>query len=140
MFNSLPIMLFVLRLVAAPRGQGYRITLCELWEACQAAGVALPQTEPPAASTACEAREKFDDGALRRRRREILAHSPDGPPWKGHRILAVDGSKTTLPRELAPCGYRITTTAKEQVAQASRRLTAAPAGKTQASEKTPEAQ
>ena len=33
-----------------------------------------------------------------------------------------------------------TTTAKEQVAQASRRLTAAPARKTQASKKTPEAQ
>ena len=29
-FDSLLIMLFVLRLVAAPRGQGYRTTLCEL--------------------------------------------------------------------------------------------------------------
>ncbi len=106
-FNSLLIMLFVLRLVVAPRGQGYRATLCELWEQCAAAGVELPQDEPPAASTACEAREKLDERAFRTLHREILAHSPEGRLWKDHRVLAVDGSKITLPRELEPCGYRI---------------------------------
>lgn len=106
-FDSLLIMLFVLRLVVAPRGQGYRATLCELWEQCAAAGVALPQDEPPAASTACEAREKLDEAAFRRLHREILAAAPEGPLWKGHRILAVDGSKITLPRELAQRGYRV---------------------------------
>ena len=107
MFNSLLIMLFVLRLVVAPRGQGYRATLCELWEPCAAAGVELPQDEPPAASTACEAREKLDESAFRALHREILANSPDGRLWKDHRVLAVDGSKITLPRELAQRGYRI---------------------------------
>ena len=106
-FDSLLIMLFVFRLVAAPRGQGYRTTLCELWEQCQAAGVALPQEEPPAASTACEARDKLDEAAFKRLHREILAGAPEGRPWKGHRILAVDGSKITLPRDLASHGYRV---------------------------------
>ena len=106
-FNSLLIMLFVLRLVVAPRGQGYRATLCELWEQCAAAGVELPQDEPPAASTACDAREKLDERAFKALHREILANSPDGPLWKDHRVLAVDGSKLTLPRELAQLGYRI---------------------------------
>ena len=83
MFDSLLIMLFVFRLVAAPRAQGYRATLCELWEQCAAAGIELPQDEPPAASTACEAREKLDEAAFRRVHRDILAHSPDGALWTG---------------------------------------------------------
>ena len=101
-FNSLLIMLFVLRLVVAPRRQGYRATLCELWEQCAAAGVKLPQDEPPAASTACEAREKLDESAFRALHREILANSPDGRLWKDHRVLAVDGSKIQMsgPRAL----------------------------------------
>ena len=106
-FNSLLIMLFVRCLVVAPRGQGYRARLCELWEQCAAAGVELPQDEPPTASTACEAREKLDERTFKALHREILANSPDGPLWKGHRVLAVDGSKLTLPRELAQFGYRI---------------------------------
>ncbi len=106
-FDSLLIMLFVLRLVAAPRGQGYRTTLCALWEQCTAAGVALPQDEPPAASTACVAREKLDEAAFRCLHAAILATGPDCPSWKGRRILAVDGSKITLPRELADHGFRV---------------------------------
>ena len=106
-FNSLLIMLFVLRLVVAPRGQGYRATLCELWKQCAAAGVELPQDEPPAASTACDAREKLDERAFKALHREILANNSDGRLWKDHRVLAVDGSKLTLPRELAQRGYRI---------------------------------
>ena len=100
-------MLFVLRLVAAPRGQGYRATLRELWEQCAAAGVELHQDGPPAASTAGEAREKLDERAFRALRREILANSRDGRLWRGHRVLAFDGSRISLPRELASRGYFI---------------------------------
>jgi len=106
-FDSLLIMPVVIRLVAAPRGQGYRATLCELRERCAAAGVALRRDEPPAASTACAARGKLDEGAFRRLHAEILARSPECPSWKGRRILAVDGSKITLPRELADQGYSV---------------------------------
>ena len=106
-FSTLLIMLFVFRLVVAPRRQGYRATLCELWEQCQQSDIALPQDEPPAASSVSEAREKLDEAAFKTLHREILAHSPDDPLWKGNRIFAVDGSKITLPRELLHAGYRI---------------------------------
>ena len=53
------------------------------------------------------ARGKLDEGAFRRLHAEILARSPECPSWKGRRILAVDGSKITLPRELADHGYRV---------------------------------
>ncbi len=106
-FNSLLIMLFVFRLTAASGSQGYRTTLCGLWEECAAAGVNLPQDEPPAASTACEAREKLDEAAFRRLHREVLARSLDCPLWKGHRVMATDGWRITLPRELADHGFRV---------------------------------
>ena len=53
------------------------------------------------------AREKLDEAAFRRLHREILAAGPECPSWKGRRILAVDGSKIALPRELAAHGYRV---------------------------------
>ena len=106
-FDSLPVMPVVLRPVAAPRGQGYRTTLCGPWEQCAAAGVDLPQDEPPAASTACAARDRPGEGAFRRLHRGILANTPEATPWKGRRIPAVDGSRPTLPREPAARGYRV---------------------------------
>ena len=106
-FGSLLIMLFVLRLAVTPGGHGYRTVLCALWEECARAGVDLPQDEPPAASTACTAREKLDEAAFKRLHREVLARIPKPTLWKGHRVLAIDGSKITLPRNLANHGYRV---------------------------------
>ncbi len=106
-FHRLRILRFVLRLVAAPRGPGYGTPLSELWEPCEAAGLELPQAEPPAASTAGAAREKLDEAAFQRLHAEVLAHGPEGTLGKGHRTLAVDGSKITLPRELAQYGDRV---------------------------------
>ena len=116
-FNSLLIMLFVFRLVLAPRRQSYRITLCELWEYCRDAGIALPQEHPPAASSISEARAKLDPDVFRTVHREVLAHMDTDPLWKGHRIFAVDGSRFTLPRELTRDGYR-TANADTQYPQA----------------------
>ncbi len=106
-FDSLPVMPVVIRPVAAPRGQGYRTTLCGPWEQCAAAGVAPPQAEPPAASTACAARDRPAGAAFRRPRAGILASAPDPTPWKGRRILAVDGWRIALPREPADQGFRV---------------------------------
>ena len=105
--DSLPVMPVVLRPVAAPRGQGYRTTLCGPWARCAAAGVAPPQAEPPAASTACAARDRPAGAAFRRPRAGILASAPDPTPWKGRRVLAVDGWRTALPREAAARGFRV---------------------------------
>ena len=104
--DSLLIILFVFRLVVAGRSQGYRATLCELWDQCRRTGIPLPQEEPPAASSICEARDKLDEAAFKRLHREVLACAPAGTPWKGRRIFAVDGSKINLPRPLADLGYR----------------------------------
>jgi len=52
-------------------------------------------------------RGKLDEAAFRRPHRGILANTPEASPWKGRRILAVDGSKIALPRELADHGYRV---------------------------------
>ena len=76
--GSLPVMPFVFRLTVTPGGQGYRTTLCGLWEECAAAGVDLPQDGPPAASTACEARGKLDGAAFRRLHREVWCET--APP------------------------------------------------------------
>ncbi len=95
------------RSAASDRRFGRRWEALVAAAAAVAAGVELPQDEPPAASTACEAREKLDEAAFRRLHREILAHRPDDTLWKGHRVFAVDGSKITLPRELLHAGYRL---------------------------------
>jgi len=97
----------VIRPVAAPRGQGYRTTLCGLRARCAAAGVDLPQAEPPAASTACAARDRLDEAAFRCLHAGILANTPEATPWKGRRILAVDGLRIALPGEPAARGYRV---------------------------------
>ncbi|MCY4242814.1 MAG: DUF4338 domain-containing protein [Rhodobacter sp.] len=52
-------------------------------------------------------RGKPAGGAFRRLHRGILANTPEATPWKGRGILAVDGSKIALPRELAARGYRV---------------------------------
>ena len=53
------------------------------------------------------ARGKPAGGAFRRLHAGILASAPEATPWKGRGILAVDGSKVTLPRELADQGYSV---------------------------------
>ena len=49
--DTLLVMLFVFRLVFAPRRQGYATTLAELWAQCRALEVPLPQPRP--VSDAC---------------------------------------------------------------------------------------
>jgi len=105
-FSRLLLILFILRIAAAPTKQGYKTTLCALWEQCQMPAIPLPQDEPPAASSVCAAREKLDPRVFKRLHHHILAHSPADPLWKGHRIFAVDGSKYPLPRALIKNGYR----------------------------------
>ena len=108
MFSTLLIILFVFRLVLSRPHQGYGSALCKLWEQCQASGIPLPQPDPPAASSAAEAREKLDEAVFKTLHREILARHAEtvrAAGWKGRRTLTVDGSKVTLPRPLAAAGY-----------------------------------
>ena len=110
--NTLLVMLFVFRLVFAPRRQGYVTTLAELWAQCRTLEVPLPQPQPVSDAAMCKARPKVDETVFQQFHAEILrcADQP-GPAWLGHRVFAVDGSKLNLPRPLRDAGY---TTPSEQ--------------------------
>ena len=105
--NTLLVMLFVFRLVFAPRRQGYTTTLAELWDQCRALEVPLPQPRPVHEAAMVRARRKIDPAVFRQFHAQILLRAdPPGPLWNGRRVFAVDGSKLTLPRPLLEDGYR----------------------------------
>ena len=56
--NTLLVVLFVFRLVLAPRLQGYGPTLTELWGQCRQQGLFPPHDDPVSASSMCVARGK----------------------------------------------------------------------------------
>ncbi len=103
--NSLLVVLFVFRLVLAPRTRGHDIVLAELWEQCRKLGIALPQPRPVAKSSIAKARRRVDPGFFHEVHGIILEHAGEGPGWKGHRILAIDGTRMNLPRPLVGEGY-----------------------------------
>ena len=104
--NTLLVMLFVFRLVFAPRRQGYTTTLSQLWAQCRALDVPLPQPQPVSDAAMCKARPRIDAQVFRQFHAEILRRADQpGPLWRGHRVFAVDGSKLNLPRPLAAVGY-----------------------------------
>ena len=103
--NSLLVILFVFRLVLAPGTWGYDIVLSELWEHCRKLGIPLPQPRPVAKSSIAKARRRVDPDLFRDVHRIILKHGGEGPRWKGHRILAIDGSRMNLPQPLVGEGY-----------------------------------
>ena len=105
--DTLLVMLFVFRLVFAPRRQGYTTTLAQLWAQCRALDVPLPQERPVSDTAMCKARPRIDEHVFKRFHAEILRRADQpGPLWLGHRVFAVDGSKLTLPRALLEAGYR----------------------------------
>ena len=103
--NSPPVILFVFHLVPAPRTWGHDIVLSELWEHCRKPGIPLPQPRPVAKSSIAKARRRVDPDLFRDVHRIILKHGGEGPRWKGHRILAIDGSGMNLPRPLVGEGH-----------------------------------
>ena len=107
--NTLLVVLFVFRLVLAPRLQGYGPTLTELWGQCRQQGLFPPHDDPVSASSMCVARGKVGRRPFLRMQRALLARVPTDAPrwlWRGHRVFAVDGSKIHLPRRLRRDRYR----------------------------------
>ena len=103
--NSLLVILFVFRLALTPKTRGYAIVLSELWEQCRKLGIPLPQPQPVSPSSVAKARQKVHPDLFREVHKIILGHGGEGPRWKGHRILAIDGSRMNLPRPLVDEGY-----------------------------------
>ena len=105
--NSLLIILFVFRLVLARGSKGYATILAELWEQCRKLGITLPQPRPVAVSSICKARQRVHAKLFCDLHQIILQHGGEGQGWKGHRVLAIDGSKMNLPRPLVDHGYKL---------------------------------
>lgn len=104
--NSLLVILFVFRLALTPKTRGYATILAELWEQCRKLGIPLPQPRPVSQSSIAKARRKVNPDLFHDVHRIIIGHGGEGPGWKGHRILAIDGTKMNLPRPLVDKGYR----------------------------------
>ena len=110
LLNTLLVVLFVFRLVLAPRNQGYAATATELWDQCRQLDIPLPQSAPVSPGALSRARAKIHPQAFLRVHRAVLQHAPRDDPralWRGHRVFAVDGSKLNLPRPLVHDGYRL---------------------------------
>ena len=103
--NSLLIIMSVFRLVPAPRTRGHDIVLSELWEQCRRPGISLPQPQPVARPSIAKARQRVDPDLFCGIHKIMPRHGGDGSMWKGHRILAIDGSRMNLPRPLVEEGY-----------------------------------
>ena len=105
--DSLIVMLFVFRLVLSRGGKGHATVVAELREQCRKPGIALPQSEPVAASSTCKARQRVHENLFPDLHREILRHGGDCPRWRGHRLFAIDGTRMHLPRKLVEAGCKI---------------------------------
>ena len=70
--NTLLVVLFVFRLVLAPRLQGYGPTLTELWGQCRQQGLFPPHDDPVSASSMCVARGKLGRRPFLRMQRALL--------------------------------------------------------------------
>ena len=76
--DTLPVMLFVLRLVFAPRRYGYTIALAELWPRCRALVGSLPL---PVSDTApSQARPKLDENGFKQFQAAILRRGASSGP------------------------------------------------------------
>ena len=71
--NTLLVVLFVFRLVLAPRLQGYGPTLTELWGQCRQQGLFPPHDDPVSASSMCVARGKVGRRPFLRMQRALLS-------------------------------------------------------------------
>ena len=104
--DTLLVMLFVFRLVFAPRRQGYTTTLAELWAQCRALEVPLPQPRPVSDTAMSKARPKLDENVFKQFHAEILRRAEQpGPRWRGHGVFAVAGCQLNLPAPLTAAGY-----------------------------------
>ena len=74
LLNTLLVVLFVFRLVLAPRNQGYAATATELWDQCRQLDIPLPQSAPVAPGALSRARAKIHPQAFLRVHRADLYH------------------------------------------------------------------
>jgi len=110
LIDSELLFLFIFKLVLSKNKQGYGSVLIELWDNSADRNLKLPKDDPIAASSICKAMQKFPEEACARLNKQILAEWEQNcrcvELWYGHRVFAVDGSKSNLPRDLIKFGYK----------------------------------
>jgi len=108
--DTMLLVLIIFRLVATRAKKGYGSTIDEVWETCRNQGLPLPQKNPIAPSTFCDARQKLDEDIFKIINGRVIEEyqsvfENDAHRFNGHRIYAVDGSKINLPHELIKEGF-----------------------------------
>ena len=110
LINSELLFLFIFKLVLSKNKQGYGSLLIELWDNSADRSLKLPREDPIAASSICKAMQKFPEEAWATLNKQILNEWERNclcdELWYGHRVFAVDGSKSNLPRDLIKFGYK----------------------------------
>lgn len=109
--DSMMLMLLIFRLVTSKNSQSYGTTIDDLWDSCDRLHISLPQRSSIAPSSFCAARKKLDASIFLDANEKILhAYASERKRylWRGHRLLAVDGTQVNLPRELTKHGYSST--------------------------------
>ena len=98
--NSLLIVLFVFRVGPCRRPAKLSRHAVRTVEQCRALEIPLPQPQPPAASSICEAREKLDPALFKTLHRTSSQRRPGGRnrPGRGAGSSPSTASKITLPR------------------------------------------
>jgi hypothetical protein len=95
------LLVMLLLFMAADAGRhGYQSLLDAFWDEARRDGLELPCAEPPAAASFCIARRKLRPQALRSMLRTIAGGvlARDARRWRGMRVFAVDGSRTSVGR------------------------------------------
>ena len=98
--------LIIMRMIQSRNREGYSTVIRDFWERAKDFIAKLMHHKPVSQSSFSEAREKLDpqifkdiNHALTQRDNKFL--------WKGHRLLAIDGSKVNLPRQLVDDGFEL---------------------------------
>lgn len=98
------ILLIILKISTNERSQGLRNVLDDFWNKCEAARIKLESEKAIAASSFCEARQKVSEEVIQKINKR-LDDLIEKDLWHGMRVLAVDGSRLNLPRELINADY-----------------------------------
>ena len=95
-------MTLLLYLVADGGRRGYKNLLDAFWDECDTFGMNVPAEQPVSAVAFCKARRKLKAPLLRALIHEAASGFAErhgaALQWKGHRVLACDGSKISLQR------------------------------------------
>jgi hypothetical protein len=105
------LIIFITKLVFFKSKSGYQIIIDEIWDEFKKNGIDLPQEKSFAASSVCEARQKFSPEIIQEINHtiinEYLELNDKNFRSHGYRLFAVDGSKLILPSELRKEGYSL---------------------------------